>query len=444
MKKLNILLLVAILAIGIASCEKEESKSIQVSESENLVYKLDEIPILKHKSNSKSRVTDINKLMTNPNDSDDEKINNYLYQISLATRDLIKDQQFNQIIIDLAQDSETNVANLLDLESEAPAYYDSINNNLADSGLSLEMIANDLTHEPVAPNPDYPVTEEIEHYVPAIFVPNLENADPGLQPLISPNVVVDSREDTTIEDNIITWFFENEQDEEVTEIMLSEQTALNTENPVFILDNASFNQQVEIDYDFEPLNNEISDTIMDRSGEEMYFTYHNWSVNEPYRYESFFSGKTDFAAVATRIDPNGNEIKLYGSDEYKMIDKIPKYKLGHLVHSYLFNPQIQHADNWEPYSNPWTPGVIQNNVNMVYWNTFERDWHSSKKILGVAIANGTGIALKGNMKYNSNWYAWIPSTVHVHYTRFEWMLDNHWGHWNDSWKSRMFLARDYK
>lgn len=444
MKKVNIFLLVAVIAIGITSCEKEESKSIKASEGKKLVYKLDDIPIQKHESNSKSVVTDINQLMTNPDDSDDEKINNYLYQISLATRDLIKDPEFNQIIIDLAEQSEINSANLLDLENVAPDYYNIINNNLSESELSLHMIADDLTHAPVAPNTDYPVTAELEHYVPAIFVPNIENADADLQPLISPNVVVDSREDTTYEDNVITWFFENEEDEDVVEIMLSEETAISTHNPVFILDNASFNQQVEIDYDFEPLNTEISDIIMDKSGEEMYFGYQTWSVNEPYRYESFWSGNTDFAVVATRIDTYGNDTKLYGKKEYKMIDKIPKHKLGYLVHPYYFDPQIEHAENWLPYSNPWTPGVIQNGVNMVYWNTFERDWNRSPKNLGAAVANNTGITLEGNMKYNSNWYAWIPSTVHVHYTRFEWMLYPSWAHWNNSWKSKLLLARNYR
>lgn len=57
-------------------------------------------------------ITDIKTLMSNPDDADDEKINNYLYEISLATRDLVKDRVFNQTIIGLAQSSETQSANL--------------------------------------------------------------------------------------------------------------------------------------------------------------------------------------------------------------------------------------------------------------------------------------------------------------------------------------------
>lgn len=42
--------------------------------------------------------------------------------------------------------------------------------------------------------------------------------------------------------------------------------------------------------------------------------------------------------------------------------------------------------------------------------------------------------LKPIQKYTSEWYAWIPSTAQIHYTRFHWIYDN-WAHWNNSWKS---------
>src|SRR5690554_511880 len=183
-------------------------------------------------------ITDIKTLMSNPDDADDEKINNYLYEISLATRDLVKDRVFNQTIIGLAQSSETQSANLLELETVAPAYFNAINAKLGLKNLSLESISNDLTHAPLHPNMDFMETAEVEYYVPAIFIPNLDNLNSNLQPIISPNIGVDIRWDKSIEDNIITWFYLTDTSSFVTEILLSEATSLNTTNPLFLLDNA--------------------------------------------------------------------------------------------------------------------------------------------------------------------------------------------------------------
>jgi hypothetical protein len=71
----------------------------------------------------------------------------------------------------------------------------------------------------------------------------------------------------------------------------------------------------------------------------------------------------------------------------------------------------------------------------MYWNTYERDWNRLPKGLGTVIRNGGMVRLTGNMKYNSDWYAWIPSNVWVHNTQFVW-IDYYWAHWNNSWKSK--------
>ena len=86
MNKIKYLSLIGIMIFLLSSCNKEVSlepdetmnqtlKSVQVSD-----YSLDNIPILENKQN-------IEELLINPEDRDDEKINNYLYEISLATRE---------------------------------------------------------------------------------------------------------------------------------------------------------------------------------------------------------------------------------------------------------------------------------------------------------------------------------------------------------------------
>ena len=376
--------------------------------------------------------------MSNPDDADDEKINNYLYEISLATRDLVKDRVFNQTIIGLAQSSETQSANLLELETVAPAYFNAINAKLGLKNLSLESISNDLTHAPLHPNMDFMETAEVEYYVPAIFIPNLDNLNSNLQPIISPNIGVDIRWDKSIEDNIITWFYLTDTSSFVTEILLSEATSLNTTNPLFLLDNAVTTLRTPENKMFTPLN--VKGHPEDPKGTQgmlSFSSYEHSIESQAYRYESWLSGKSEFAINAYRIDPNGDVHWIYNdvSPASKVINDIKKNEIGSLQYKWS-----HHAANWQPWSNPWTPNIEQNGVNMVFWNTYERDWNRSVKPLGTCSANGTTIYLKGRMQYTSEWYAWIPSTTTVHYTRFHWIYDN-WAHWNNSWKSKFRIWR---
>ena len=381
--------------------------------------------------------------MTNPDDLDDEKINNYLYQLSLATRELIKDASFNQVIINMAKNSETNTANLLDLKTVAPNYFNAINAMLAKNNLSLQTIANDLTHEPIAPNENYPITAITEHYVPAIFIPNIETINSSLQPIISPNIEVDSREDESIEDNIIAWFYNTPNDTLVTEIMLSEETVEKTTNPIFLLDNAVTSLMTERDLNFTPYNSEREIAAAgSTSGIRSFASYEHSIESQSYRYESWLSGKSEFAVTAYKIEDNGTIHFIYHNPNgtiksWQLISKIKKNQIGTMRYNWMY-----HASDWQPWSNPWTPSVIQTGVNMVFWNTFERDWNRSPKPLGTCEANGSTVHLGGNMRYNDNWYTWIPSTTQIHYTRFQW-INNDWAHWNNSWKAKFRLWKVY-
>jgi hypothetical protein len=425
----------------LTSCEKEKDDLIegQINEK-SITYSLDNVPLIYYSDDfaKSSAVTNIHKLMENPDDADDEKINKYLYELSLATRDLIKNPKFNQVIISLAQNSETDAANLLDLETVAPQFFTSINVKLAAKGLTLQSIADELTHAPIAPNPDYPETAIIEHYVPAIFIPYLDRINASLQPIISPNIEIDSRFDESIEDNIIAWFFEKATSTTVSEIILSEGTSLNTSNPIFLLYNAVTTLRTAENKTATPLISKGQGSSAGSSAGTLSFSSHEHSIeSQSYRYEPWNSGKSEFAVNAYRIEPNGTIHWIYNNtnDNSKVINEIKKNEIGWIRYTWS-----HHAANWQPWSNPWTPTVTQSGVNMVFWNTYERDWNRSSKALGTCSANGSTIYLAGRKKYDSEWYAWIPSTANIHYTRIEWIYDN-WAHWNNSWKSQFSLWR---
>lgn len=426
----------AVVALSLFSCEKDyvAPNSINLN-SGKLEYKLNNIPLVANNQQ-------IDKLLINPEDEDDTKINKYLYKLGLAIRPLVKEADFNRVIIELAKNSETETANLLKLADVAPEYYDRINKELAKDNLSLELIANDFTHRPIAPDPRKPKEAEIEKYIPSIFVPNLQNINIDLQPIISPNVVVDSRNNEAIEDNIIAWYYE--ENGMLQEILLSEETSLKTSNPLFLLDNAVSTLKVEQDLNaqVEPLDvsqGAVSkkEFSMARSNKYSFSSYEHSIKSHSYRYESWVSAKSEFSVVAFRIGPDGAVQSIYSSgspaQNYSEINKISSSEIGTLLYKWH-----HHADNWQPWSNPNTPHAIQSNVNMVYWNTYERDWNNSAKPLGGGTANGVSISMQGRMKYSNEWYTWHPSTVKIHYTKFYWIFA-YGPQWQDSYKARFRL-----
>ena len=213
------------------SCKKEDVLLPSSNRtSSEIVYGLDNIPII-------NNAQDINHLITYTTDNDEEKLNRYLYEIGLATRDLIKNVEFNALIINMALESNNEVVYLLDLKTVSPIFYNTINDKLALKGLSLEYISENMTHKPISGNPIYPETMEIEKYEPAIFIPNLKIIDPNRQPLLSPNIETDCNENEAIEDFVVTWYYTT--DGVLNEIILGEETSLSTSNPLFFIDHAS-------------------------------------------------------------------------------------------------------------------------------------------------------------------------------------------------------------
>ena len=77
------------------SCSKNSQESIESNPIPETVYKLVKIPPFGVSVTNKSLYANIDSLLTNPLDADDTKLNYYMYEIALATKDLIKDPAFN-------------------------------------------------------------------------------------------------------------------------------------------------------------------------------------------------------------------------------------------------------------------------------------------------------------------------------------------------------------
>src|SRR5210317_1969018 len=115
MKKFSKTIAMFTLSFLALACNKEdvqETVDENVSRA-NIDYTLDKVPLLENEQ-------DINQLIINSNDKDEEKLKKYLYEIGLATKELIKNKEFNQTIIEMAKKSDNQTAYLLDLKTEAP------------------------------------------------------------------------------------------------------------------------------------------------------------------------------------------------------------------------------------------------------------------------------------------------------------------------------------
>ncbi len=383
-------LVLAMASIHFMACDKDSSPSTTIR------YTLDQIPMVENRQNTQ----DLLKLVQ---DADDEKIMGFCYEMGLATRELIKDPEFNQTMIDLAQKNPISVVYLIDLKQDAPAYFQAINENLAKKNLSLEYIAQNMTHKPVLPHPEHPETAKMEHYEPAIFIPNLENADPAKQPLLSPNLAADGDKAPELDDFIVTWYYTESGG--LKEIMLGETTASKTTNPVFIMDNAQRFEQGAVvlggKKQFDALN--VPNSSEDRA--IIRFDSRELKIQNGYRYETV--GASEYAIIGVRIqnNPIGNGLTHipYGVSSKVIVD-IASNQIGNTV-----NAPSLHANVWLPYAD-----------NPFFWNTYERDWSYSPKNLGTATFDGTPVWFAGERKYESEWYAWLPSTLQDHATPFDW------------------------
>ena len=226
------------------------------------------------------KVTD---LLLNEDDSEDEKINFYLYYLSLSIEELVKNSDFNREVIRLAKESSIQAANLVTLTKSFPAFKTEINQKLISKGVTFDEIVAGLTYSNSKDN-------IFERYEPCIFVPNISIADPDKQPIFSPNIEVDCSNDEAIEDFIVAWYYTLSGEKK--ELMLGEKHSKQTTNPIFLLDNGEINPKSN-NFEILPPDDENLKSTQRTTA----FHSHEYQVN--HRYERW--GKTDFTRITSGV-----------------------------------------------------------------------------------------------------------------------------------------------
>lgn len=417
MKKLIYsVLFLAIVGIGVVACKKEQS-SERLYENAKIEYRLDNIPMIKYSENQEVA-------MKSENDADEEKLNRQLFELAEATKDLIKDYSFVELIVRLARESNVETVYYSEIKDKGLTFYNSINQKLALKGLSIKSITANMTHQPILPNPEFPETGELEIYEPSIFVPNVVNANANLQALISPNIETEYNE----EDYILAWFFDENGVQRET--ILNESTTTQTANPIFILDHSI--PKVKMDKIGAYIKSSKGGKPVPKSGTG-YFQSTKIRIKNGYRHETGLTRKSEFCIVGVLVSLDYLNYPpftlFFASNNNDNSLKIKEVTKSQVDGSSWINETSYHADEFVPYSD-----------YRVYWNTFERDWNRSIKYLGNGTTFGQEWMFSGRMRYDNDWYQWIPSTVNIHATPFEWFG------WEtevifDSWKSSYNLVK---
>lgn len=418
LRKLTVSLLM--LALVLVGCEKEKRINNQSKpnghkpKNESIQYVLDNVPII-------ANPHDVSLYTTNEKDADDEKINLQLLDIAIATRNLLKETPQNQNVLKRAKVSAISSINLLDFISNSNLK--SARQSTAYTNLVSLLEKADLTHASTNPMN----SGEIEAYVPAIYVPNAENADLSKQPIVGVGFQVKSDIPgmEKFEDYIVAWYYD--PDGNLHEILLNEETAMNTTNPVFIINNA---EKKAIDRKKSAIayqSKEVPSSNRKSGQSRTVFSSHEYQINK--RYERW--GKSEFCITAAHINPNGNAYNIlirdnrYGYHDWKKIANVKKKHIGKL------------RKHWEQFI---STDVTPHWMNYTYWNTYERDWYSSPKDLGQGSGNGKTVFLSGNRKYSSEWYAYFPGVVKynpVDYNTIYW----NWSKWHNNSLGKFRLWR---
>lgn len=410
----GILFLLSIIFIG---CEKENELFNTQNNEENIPFKLEK-KVTNYGIDFKERSTDQNleNLIINLNDKEDEKINTNLYYLMLSLKNLTNYTEFNYSVIELAKQNSFQTANLMTLTKNNKILNDIINNNLENEISKANNNLNVKSLQEIEQNLTYNTGKTIEKYTPIIYIPNLKTCNPQKNPLFAISVSVNSDNDETIEENIIAYYYDESNVLHTT--LLSEEEAMKTSNPIFIIDNGSMVLK-ENKINFQNYSKENTKTVTS-------FHTHEYRIN--HRYEN--SGKSEFCITAAIIIdantglwviPKNNNTSL--TKEWNKIASVDKDDIG------------EDLGRWVRFTNR------DKDDKYIYFNTFERDWYSSRKNLGSGAGNGGTCYLYGNMKYENNWYSFDPSQSLTDYwvdlNRIYW----DWAKWYNSDKSKLRLWR---
>ena len=306
--------------------------------------------------------TPLSDLVVNSEDEEDERVKSAMVIIATSLKGIVQKPIYKDYILAEAQKTSYDAVLLSDFIIKFPESLEIINTEL--QGLSGDL-KNTLSLEELIEQLLY---ENVE-YNPVIHVPNINFADIEKMPILSPGVEVPDDEVNNVDDHYFFWFFdENGNEYEVT--VGEEQAKSEGAAPAFVL---SLLDESDISNLVAGVN-EVSVVSAPISLRNFSVATNEFKLDK--RYES--SGRSEFYYAARLTISTSPGIPFYlGNKNGNEITKVRKRDIGEDLGKWT---------TWFPY---------EDNIESIVFNTFERDWAHSKKVLGKLILTG------GNEEYFS-------------------------------------------
>jgi len=388
-------LFLALVGIGIVGCKKENSivpSTIPVTPN---TYEIEII----------SNPYPATDYLANEEDKDDEKIRRQLYNLAQELLPIFVNNSYNELIMNEAKRHDNNCIKLVSF-LEAVNLTSNTKSKIVANNILKQIPNLDLTHKPVGESK----STDLDTYIPAIFVVNIDVADMSKAPIISAGTCVNANQHPMdeYEDYIVAWLINGEGD--YTELLINEEMAMNTTHPIFIIDNAEEFISTRKKQIFQSDQSNIFNSKNQETA--WYSTYEHMIWN---RFDN--TNNSEFTITAAHIDNNG-VVKLvlrngFNFTTWKQISKVHKNDMGVMK-------QI-----WREFT---INNVTPFDFNYIFWNTYERDWYASEKDLGSGTRNGKTIYLVGRRSNSSDIYGYQPGNLNSNPLAISSIYHN-WARW---------------
>lgn len=320
-------------------------------------------------------------------------MNDQLLEVGVIARNLLKNGDYNEYLIQKAIDRQSNSVSLLefieDKKSTASNNHKGVFNNLEKT-----CHRQDLFH--LSENPAN--LGEREDYIHVFHIPNVETADPTKYPIICPGREVNTNipGNEQYEDFIVGWI--RSENGGVNEIILNEEMAMNTTHPVIVIDNGQvFMSNTKKKKDGGGGTNPVTPPNEDQPEIHVYEQQINYRFDESNHSELAISAFGIDVGTGTVYPSPLNTSGNYAAN-YMEINEIHKDNIGQMQYKW-----VRLFTSTNSYNLKTQPNL------RIYWNTYERDWWCSPKRLGDITFNGSTYYLEGQMMFESEWYAYDPN-----------------------------------
>lgn len=380
-------------AITLVSCKKDTKSNLDNSK----LVSIDNSEIEKFRKNDQ-KIEDIINL--DSEDIENRKIQ-YLFGEALANIEWKK--EYVEAIVTDAKNSPLKEANILRISEVNRQFANDLNNQLdkLQSGVSLSSIYNNIKYDD-------------KQYQPVLVIPNLENINLELKPIVSHNLEV---VEITIDDILAIFIHQNGIK---SEILLNENEAVQSQKPIFLfdygiddtkykgltlaLDENQYYNNNEVKHDSSYYANLNNTKGTNGQSQKRFLNIHTSVKSAAYHYET--TGLNEYTQRSypwLNTGSWGMEVFNTSGQRYNRIVRLKKNQCNGSQYT-TWDRLVDFSDNYYAANTPF---------DVFTYRTYERDWNRSQEDMLSSYYKGKTIYPFGKMHRDFHWYInynWVYNT----------------------------------